>query len=577
MTRLGIYGRQSSDKQNPLSPDDQVRRCKDLAERFGISLDNCRVFIDEALSASGKDDAKRLQYHGLLAAWDAGELDVIIVDEWSRLTREGVEHARMVKRLEDNRRVRLITGNGLDTNLPNWQLVAGLFGMVGQQATRDTQYRVGRGMLGQLHRGFMIAAPAYGYDIQHDHDSSGRSVGARWVINEEQAAIVREVFHRRERGESMHSIARWLNASQIPTSRKARKNSGGFWRPARVRNLLSQPIYRGQFHWHGSANYQNMAQKKGIETEIEVFYRPQLRLVSDQTWHLCNSKEGVSRTGYGGGKHALAGLFTCGFCAGVLAISGSRRTPSLCCPHCSQSKSAGGTSEGLTISVATAGAQLLLKEALRYFLTPTFIEAFRHSLRQRLSGDSRQEIERTESELVRLRRQQERLSRLLATSDEDDPVLDQRYEEARQSVRKMEGHLNKLLDGSSKLDTKAIEAQLDVDPAEMLEHVFNVTDVAPERFRVLLGRLFPRMVLEGKTGRYTSQFSICFAAGVALSVASGTSVVDEGISEMRFELRYRPDNRSGARGWSVHHLPLREANHRPSSQSLSSNYQEAST
>lgn len=555
MTRLAIYGRQSSDKQNPLSPEDQVRRCKDLAQRFGLPLDNCRIFVDEALSATGKDDAKRLQFQKMLEAWDAGEFDVILVDEWSRLTREGVEHARMVKRLEDNRRVRLVTGNGLDTNLPNWQLVAGLFGMVGQQATRDAQYRVGRGMLGQLHRGFMIAVPAYGYDIRHEHDDSGRSIGAKWVINEGQAEIVREVFHRRERGESMHQIARWLNESCVPTSRKSRKNSGGFWRPARVRNLLSQPIYRGQFHWHGSANYQNMARKKGIQTEVEVFYRPELRLVSDQTWLLCNTKDGVSRTGYGGGKHALAGLFTCGSCSGVLAISGNKRAPSLCCPHCSVAKSAGGDGEGLTVTVAVAGAQLLLKEALRCFLTPAFVEAFRHSLRRRLSGDSRQEIERAESELSRLRRQQERLSRMVANSDEDDPVLDLRYEEARNAVRKMEGHLNQLLDGSSNLDAEAVEAQLAVDPAEMLEKVFSASEVAPERLRVLLGRLFPKIILEGKTGRYASIFTIQFATGVALSLVTGTSVVINGVHELRFELRYRPDNRSDGRGWSVLHLP----------------------
>ena len=80
MTRLAIYGRQSSDKQNPLSPEDQVRRCKDLAQRFGLPLDNCRIFVDEALSATGKDDAKRLQFQKMIEAWDAGEFDVILVD-----------------------------------------------------------------------------------------------------------------------------------------------------------------------------------------------------------------------------------------------------------------------------------------------------------------------------------------------------------------------------------------------------------------------------------------------------------------------------------------------------------------
>lgn len=555
MTRLAMYARQSDDKQNPLSPEDQLARCHELAHRHGFSTDHVLIFIDEALSATGKHDHKRIQFQRLLEAWDANQFDVLLVDEWSRLTREGVAHAKLVKRLEDNRRVRLITGNGLDTNQPNWQLVAGLFGMVGQQSTRDTQFRVARGMLGQLRRGFMIASPAFGYDIRHEHDETGRSIGAKWVSNEAQAEVVKEIFARRERGQSMHQIARWLNEIQMPTSRKPRKNSGGFWRPSRIRNLLQNPVYRGEFHWHGSANYQKMAEKKGVEKKIQVFARPELRLVSDETWHRCNAKDGVSRSGYGGGKHALAGLFTCGYCHGILAISGTKRAPSLSCPSCAVAKSAAGKTERLTVTVATVGAELLLKEALQHFLTPAFVEAFRASLRQRLAGDNRQGIGCAEDEVARLRRQQERISRILATSDDDDPVLAERYEEVRSAVRKAQDDLDKLLEGSVPVDTKAIEAQLNVDPAEMLEHLFVPSEVAPEHLRALLGRLFPSIVLEGKEGRYTSTFRIRFATGVALSMVSKTSVVDEATNEMRFELRYTPDNRTGrTQRWSVRPL-----------------------
>lgn len=551
MTRLAMYARYSDDKQNPLSPADQISRCHDLARKNGFSTENVLIYIDEALTAT-KDDHKRIQFQRLLADWDANKFDVVLVDEWSRLTREGVTHAKLVKRLEDNLRVRLITGNGLDTNLPNWQLVAGLFGMVGQQSTRDTQYRVGRGMRGKLARGYMIAAAPFGYDMRHQHDEVGRSIGAEWVINEAQADIVRKVFACRARGQSMHQIARWLNEAQIPTSRKSRKNSGGFWRPARIRTLLQNAIYRGEFHWHGSTNYQNMAEKKGLETDVLVFARPELRLVSDEMWNLCNAKDGVSRSGYGGGKHALAGLFNCGCCHGILAISGNKRAPSLSCPSCSVAKSADGQADRLSVTVATAGAELLLKEALQYFLTPSFVEAFRESLRRRLAGDNRHEIEQAEAELGRLRRIQERLSRILSTSDVDDPVMDERYEESRNAVRKAEEYLDGLLEGGVQVDVKAIEAQLNVDPAEMLGYLFETSEVAPEHLRALLGRLFPSIVLEGKEGRYTSVFRIQFATGVALSMTTKTSVVDEACNELRFQLRYTPDNRSGAKErWSV--------------------------
>jgi site-specific DNA recombinase len=552
MLRTAYYARYSCDKQSPTSIDDQIRRCQDLALRHGLTTENVLVFADDALSASGKDDTKRKEFQRLLAAWENNQFDVLLVDEWSRLTREGIEHAKMVKRLEDNRRIRLITGNGLDTNLPNWQLIAGLFGMVGQQSTRDTQFRVVRGMVGQLERGYMIGSPPFGYDIKITHDDAGRAIGTLWVVNDGLAKIVREIYERREQGQSMHQIARWLNLENIPTSRQSRKNGGGYWRPARIRGLMMNPIYRGEFEWHGSNTYQAKAKTKGLDIKIDAYPRPALRLVSDETWSRCNTRSGISRSGYGGGKHALAGLVTCGYCDGILAIAGGKRTPSLCCPRCSIAKMADGQTDGVTVTVATVGAEYLLKEALRYFLTPAFVSAFRESLRLRLSGDTRHEIEETTAELAMFRRKQERLSRMLANGDDDDPVLTERYGESRNAVRSAEERLSKLNAGSVKVDVDAIEAQLNVDPAELLECVFKDTEVAPEYLRALFTRLFPSIVLEGKAGRYLSFFRIQFATGAALSLATETAKVDEGVNELRFALRYTPDNRSGrTQRWSV--------------------------
>lgn len=549
MTRLAFYLRYSSDKQSPCSIEDQLRRCRDTAQRYGFSTDGARIFSDEALSATGKDDAKRLAYHQLLAAWEANEFDVLIVDEWSRLNRNGIEHAQTVQRLEDNRRIRLITTNGLDTNQPNWQLVASLFGMVGQQSTRDAQHRVARGMLGQLERGYMVASPAYGYDLRHEYEGTGRRLGTHWVVNEDQAAIVREIYARREQGQSMHQIARWLNESQVPTSRQARKNGGGYWRPSRVRGLLSNSIYRGEFQWHNSSNYQTMAKKKGLDDEVTVYQRPQLRLVSDETWYRCNTGS-ISRSGYGGGKHALSGLLTCGCCSSTLALSAQKRCRSLYCAQCTIAKASLDGGERQTVTVATVGVERLLKEALSYFLTTEFIEAFRASLRRKLEGDPQPELEVLRKRLRQLETQQERYSRLLA-GDADDEVLERRYLECRQQMREAKAQLQRLEAGLAKMDALAVEAQLRVDPRAAIEGLFD-SELPPERLRATLARLFPSIVFLGKRGRYNSFFSVEFAAGAAMSLASETETLDTKTVTLHFCLRYTPDNwMEASRRWSV--------------------------
>ena len=201
------------------------------------------------------------------------------------------KQAQLVWRLENNRRVRLITANGIDTDLPNWLMQVNLLDLLEQQSIRDTQHRVKRGMLNKLERGYFVTTPAFGYVYKREFDAQGNHLGTRWLIDEKEAALVCEIYARRESGESMHQIAVWLNADGVPCSRKA--THGGFWRPARIRALLTNPIYRGIFHWHGSATYRNKAKKLGKNCEELVFPRPELRLVTDETWHRCNDMSGT--------------------------------------------------------------------------------------------------------------------------------------------------------------------------------------------------------------------------------------------------------------------------------------------
>ena len=221
MTNLAIYARYSCDKQNETSLEDQIRRCTELAQRHGLSVSKDLIYTDAAVSGTDKGDALREGYRRLREDWDAGKFDVLVVDEFSRLSRDNVEQAVLQKRLEKSRRVRLITADGVDTQDPDWQLRLGFQGLIAQQESRKLSYRVDRGMVGQLERGYMIAAPAFGYRLQRVFDDNQNHIGSLWVIHEENASIVRQVFDMRAKGESMHKIAAWLNQKGVSCSRKA--------------------------------------------------------------------------------------------------------------------------------------------------------------------------------------------------------------------------------------------------------------------------------------------------------------------------------------------------------------------
>ena len=553
MERVAIYARYSDDQQRPTSVDDQIRRCRELAERHGLEHEQALIFEDAAISGRAKGDARRKGFQGLLEAWDEQAFTVLLVDEFSRLSRDAVTQAQLARRLESNQRVRMLTANGIDTTRPNWQLHLGLEGIVAQQAGRDTKHRVVRGMIGQLERGYMIATPCYGYALKREFDAAGNYVGSQWIIDERAASVVRNIFEWRAKGQSMHEIARQLNASAISTCHRSRKNVADYWRPARIRNLLSNRIYKGEFVWNGSGQSRALAKKEGRVLEEKIYLRPTLRLVSDDVWARCNGKT-VSRSGYGGGKHVLAGLVTCGCCGGTLVLSSVSRCRSLYCASCTVAKCTAGQRERLSKTVAARGVQLLLVESARFFLSPEFVSAFKDSLRARLEGGGEVELRTARGELARLERIQERLSRRLATSDVEDPFLDARYAEAREGVRLQKQRVDELIAGERAVDRAAIEAQLEIDPARVLEGLFD-SEVAPAHVRSVLARLFPEIVFEGKRSKYTSIFRVQFAQGAALAIAAATPGVDESAVERRFALRYSPARRGGEAGWRVEAEP----------------------
>src|SRR5258708_3311980 len=97
--RCAIYPRFSSEKQNALSIDQQIRKCREYATREGLRvLDEC-IFTDLAISGA---IAARAGLQKLLAAAQTKPrpFDVILVDDTSRLSRDLGDSDRIVKRLK---------------------------------------------------------------------------------------------------------------------------------------------------------------------------------------------------------------------------------------------------------------------------------------------------------------------------------------------------------------------------------------------------------------------------------------------------------------------------------------------
>lgn len=534
MPNAAIYARYSTHQQRETSIEDQVRRCTELARRYGYEVKPDLVFSDAAIS--GKDEAldKRAGYHDLLRAWDARRFDAVVVDELSRLTRGGVELALLHERV-DRSRVRLITADGIDSSQPSWSLVFNVQGAVAQQARRETRHRVVRGMLGQLERGFMIADAPFGYRAAIDRGPDGRPVGTRWEIDETEAAIVRTMYRMRRDGASYMAIARWLNSEGVRPPRKARKaGQDPYWRQSSVHRLLRNRIYAGEFVWQGSAFVRTKARTEGRTLEPKVFARPHLRLVDDETFRLVTRT--TDRPHRGGCKRLFAGLLTCGACSARLTLKVNNAGAEYAyCASCSLAARAGAAANYMG-SVSSEAVKQALVYALDKLFGDAEVREFRQRLKRKLEGDNSAEVLRLEKAVAQAKGACARLSKLLAELPAHSPELEKQFRRTFEDQRDLEQRLQLAREARlSQSQRASIERQLAVDPRTLIVNLLDKrADVQPAN--AVLRRLFPRFVLMAKPARYQSAFELEAAVGVAYSESSNGPLVDDGRALLRVEV-----------------------------------------
>lgn len=527
--RAAIYARYSTDHQRDTSLEDQVRNCRRLAEEAGYIVPPELIFADAAITGTASGLQKRTEYQSLLKAWDEGKFEALIVDEISRLARTLAEIGRLEERIERTG-VRLIAVDGLDSGRAQWQLMLGITGTLAAHSVRETRHRVIRGMQGQLERGFDIACAAFGYDNIRVLDANGTPVGTRWVVNEAEAAVVREIYAWRVKGKSLAAIAAALNARGIAPPRKGRTGAG-YWRPGTVYQLLGNRIYTGIFVWNGSAFARAKARKERRTLNEVEYARPQLRLVDDGTWNQCNEHEPRLR---GGRKQLLAGLLSCSDCGCTLTVVPGRGAAQAYCATC-QSAHCVGARERWFGYVSIRAPLHAMRYVLARLLTGAALQEFRSRLRQRLEGDRTAEITSLEARVTQLTRACERLARVLRDVDRDDDVLSREYRKARTEMVEAQGDLRKARQVVNKATRAAIERQLTVDPARVLERLLaDPPDVAAAQ--AALGRLFPRIVLAARPRRFESTWDVALAPGVGVAEAAETEVVDRTPVTMRIRV-----------------------------------------
>ena len=86
MTPVAIYARYSTDKQDARSIDDQLRRCREFAERHDQEV--VAEFTDAAMSGAHTDRVQLRRMLDIATATKRPPFKAVIVDDLSRLSRD---------------------------------------------------------------------------------------------------------------------------------------------------------------------------------------------------------------------------------------------------------------------------------------------------------------------------------------------------------------------------------------------------------------------------------------------------------------------------------------------------------
>lgn len=148
MTRTALYARYSTDRQREASIEDQVRLCRERAEREGWNV--TAAYSDHTISGAS---LMRAGIQSLMQDALAGKFDLVLTESLDRVSRDQEDIAGVCKRLRFAG-VQLVTlSEG-----PVSELHIGFKGTMGALFLRDLADKTRRGLRGRVEGGVPAAA-----------------------------------------------------------------------------------------------------------------------------------------------------------------------------------------------------------------------------------------------------------------------------------------------------------------------------------------------------------------------------------------------------------------------------------
>ncbi len=514
--RTAAYCRYSSDEQRAASIRDQLRNIEEACRHRGWPMP--ALFVDEAISGSRLD---RPNYQALLTTLRDGLVDVLLVDDYTRLGRDHLECGRLLRELE-YLKVRLVSvSDGLDTDREGYEIEAGLRGLMGEWYLRDLAKKTHRGLTGQALAGYSAGGGPYGYTSVSDGH------GHRLQPIDAEAQVVRLIFDMYVSGTSCRSIAEELNRQAIPSPRGGTWAHSALYPDAKGVGILGNQVYNGRMVWNKTKWQKDPTTGRRRRTqrppsEWIITEHAELKIIDDEIWAAAQARTestrlstlqrksaGIKGSGGRRPKYLLSGLLHCGSCGGKLVICDYYRY------GCSINKDRGETvcpDKGRYRRDVLE--RTLLESVKKDLLSPVAWQAFQAELREQLHA-MKPNPSRARRELAKAR---EVVANIMAAIKMG--IVTPSTKEALQAAEAQQLQAKAELEAMERFEPAQILPRAREIYQQLASSLENIDDVATAResLRALLGDI--RIVRDG-TATYAEMTNAGLAGVCSISVVAG--------------------------------------------------------
>jgi site-specific DNA recombinase len=283
-----FYGRNATDTAQGASIDDQFRRCLEFAESRGWEIDADHIYGDV-----GRSGVKQMGRVGLEALKTAARkyprpFECILFEDLSRLGRNQADVLSFTRLMKFHGIKVYFINQKLDSSDKNFEILLNVLKRMNEGYSDALRTKVFRGQKARVLQGFHIGSVPYGYKALPA--AGATSMGSKLEIAEEQAVIVRRIFHLFADGHAVAAIRDQLNDEGIPSRRKVRSGQvDAAWSHGAISRILRNPIFRGEMQWNVSCRSRQPLtgkMKRGIKPAHEHVRVPaeHLRIVDDALW-----------------------------------------------------------------------------------------------------------------------------------------------------------------------------------------------------------------------------------------------------------------------------------------------------